>query len=68
LVIFETGSWVYGHMAWTQSYLISPWLRWQTRTTRPGFLLRWGLANILLRLASSNNPPDLCFLRQGFTM
>jgi hypothetical protein len=43
------------------SYLCLPH-RWAGRHIQPcsAYSLRWGLANVLLRLASNHNLPDLC--------
>jgi hypothetical protein len=34
--------------------------RWQAQATPPSHWVRWGVTNILLRLALNNYPPDLC--------
>jgi hypothetical protein len=42
--------------------MLPSYLVWQTCSTVPGYWLRLGLMNFLLGLASSWNPPCLCFL------
>jgi hypothetical protein len=59
-------------LAWTTILLLIPpsYLRLQPPYKLPylAYLLRWGIVNFLLRLASNHHPPDLCFPRSRETL